>query len=66
MAMSEVERRSAMACLSALELIGAELLGMPAWCERIGADRRRALQDTMSDVRSFRHDLENLGVVPPG
>lgn len=65
MAINEVDRRTAMACLSSLEANGAELLGMPDWCARIGPDRRRVLQDFMSLVRQFRHDLENLGVVPP-
>lgn len=65
MAMSEVDRRSAMACLSALEANGAELRGLPDWCARIGPDRRREFDDFLSRVREYRHDLENLGVVPP-
>jgi hypothetical protein len=66
MAMNEVDRRAAMACLSAMEANGAELLGIEGWRERIGPDRRREFQDFCSRVREYEHDLENLGVVPPG
>ena len=65
MGLSELERRSAMACLAAIEANGAELLGMVDWCAHIGPDRRRELQDFMSAVRAYRHDIENLRVANP-
>jgi len=59
MGLNEMDRRSAMACLSALEANGAELLGMADWCNRIGPERRREFQDFQARVREYRHDLEN-------
>ena len=64
---SEIDRRSAMACLAALEANGAELLAMADWCQRIGPELRREFQDFQSRVREYRHDLENvIGSAPAG
>lgn len=60
MAISEIERRSVMACLSAMEANGAELRGLSVWCARIGPDRRREFDDFLARVRWYRHDMESL------
>jgi len=65
MVLSEMDRRSAMACLSALEANGAELLGMAGWSAHIGPDRRRELQDFVSLVRAYRQNLEDMRVANP-
>lgn len=56
--MNESERRSARACLAAVEANLAELRDIPAWWRSIGPERRRELEEFAARVRAYEHDLE--------
>lgn len=66
--MLEMDRRSCLACLSAVEANLAELRGTPAWFQLIGPERRKQVLEFMAWIRACEHELEHsqgLGVPPP-
>jgi len=65
--MLEMDRRSALACLSAVEANLAELRGMPGWFQLIGPERRLALLEFGAWIRACEHELQQcqgLGIRP--
>jgi len=58
--MRESERRSAIACLGAVEANLAELRDLPDWWSRIGEERRRSLLAFEAEARADQHELQNL------
>jgi len=61
----EIDRRSALACLSAVEANLAELRGTPAWFQLIGPDRRVGLLEFAAWIRACEHELaqaQGLGI----
>jgi hypothetical protein len=58
--MLEMDRRSCLACLSAVELNLVELRGMPGWFQLIGLERRRALLEFVAWIRACEHELQTV------
>jgi len=65
--MLEMDRRSCLACLTAVEANLAELRGIPAWFQLIGPERRTALLEFGAWIRACEHELgqaQGLGIRP--
>jgi len=55
--MSEVDRRSCLACLAAIEANMAELRGTEEWWKMLADTHRREWCDMAAMVRIYQHDL---------
>ena len=58
--MKEVDRRTARACLAAVEANLAELRGIPEWWSGLGPEVRRRFEEFAGEVRAWEHALEGL------
>jgi hypothetical protein len=51
--MTEMDRRSALACLAAVELALAELRGIPGWWKMLGQGQRQEFEEFAATVRAY-------------
>jgi hypothetical protein len=56
--MTEMDRRSALACLAAVEVNLGELRGIPTWWKMLGQGQRQEFDEFAATVRAYQHGLQ--------
>jgi hypothetical protein len=59
--MTEMDRRSALACLAAVEVNLGELRGIPTWWKMLGQGQRQEFDEFAATVRAYQHGLQGPG-----
>jgi hypothetical protein len=62
--MDELDRRSALACLSAIEVNMAECRGIGSWWKLLSVGCRQEWVDHAAMVRMFQHELQGMAPGP--